>query len=140
MLHRLQHEPIRSMDVKAECVKELSQQGEQQLQTTAWSGRCSSSCVASLWLFNRCTITDICGCLSFKNGDINGNLDSLHPGGRMHFFAVLENPRWEDFNYDYANNRYAHFGNGLTLRETEGRDLVRRYCCICFDIGMDSQC
>lgn len=103
VLHRLQTEPIKTIDVKEECVDELHEHAKEQLKTTAWASTCSS------W---------------FKNGKPDGPLDSLHPGGRLHYFSTLQNPRWEDFNYTYSNNRYAHYGNGFTLREVEERDLT----------------
>jgi hypothetical protein len=103
VLHRLQTEPIKTFDVKKEAVDELAEHSQEQLKTTAWASTCSS------W---------------FKNGRPDGPLDSLHPGGRLHFFSSLINPRWEDFDYTYSNNRFAHYGNGFTQRELDGRDLV----------------
>ncbi|KAI5475877.1 hypothetical protein MNV49_000759 [Pseudohyphozyma bogoriensis] len=103
VLHRLQTEPIKTIEVKPEAVAELSEHAQEQLKTTAWSSHCSS------W---------------FKNGKKDGPLDSLHPGGRLHYFASLANPRWEDFNFEYSNNRFAHYGNGFVLRELEGGDLT----------------
>ncbi|GAA6022327.1 hypothetical protein JCM10207_003286 [Rhodosporidiobolus poonsookiae] len=103
VLRRMQTEPIKAIEVKQEVVDELYAHAQEQLKTTAWSSHCSS------W---------------FKNGSVDGPLDSLHPGGRLHFFSTLINPRWEDFNYTYSNNRFAHYGNGFTLREVEGGDLT----------------
>lgn len=74
VLYRLQTEPIRTIDVKPGVVAELSEHAQEQLKTTAWASTCSS------W---------------FKNGTKDGPLDSLHPGGRLHYFASLANPRWE---------------------------------------------
>lgn len=107
VLHRLQTEPIKAIEVKPEVVAELAEHSAEQLKTTAWASTCSS------W---------------FKNGTTDGPLDSLHPGGRLHFFSTLIKPRWEDFNYTYSNNRFAHYGNGFTLREIEERDLVSQSC------------
>ncbi|KAH8924303.1 FAD/NAD(P)-binding domain-containing protein [Atractiella rhizophila] len=103
VLHRLQTEPIKTIEVKQDVVDELYEHAQEQLKTTAWASTCSS------W---------------FKNGKPDGPLDSLHPGGRLHYFSTLQNPRWEDFNYIYSNNRFAHYGNGFTLREVEERDIV----------------
>jgi hypothetical protein len=103
VLRRLQTEPIKTIEVKAEVVDELAQHAAEQHKTTAWSSTCSS------W---------------FKNGKKDGPLDSLHPGGRLHYFSTLIDPRWEDFNYEYSNNRFAHYGNGFTQREVDARDLT----------------
>ena len=94
VLRRLQTEPIRTIEVKREAVDELAEHAQEQLKTTAWASSCSS------W---------------FKNGKPDGPLDSLHPGGRLHFFSTLINPRWEDFNYTYSNNRQSMTRTQLDL-------------------------
>jgi hypothetical protein len=51
---------------------------------TAWSDRCSS------W---------------FKNGTTDGPITALHPGSRIHFFEMLQIPRYEDYDFTYTGNR-----------------------------------
>jgi hypothetical protein len=70
-------EPILSIEVKPEVEKELWQHYQAQIKQMVWTSHCSSS---------------------FKNGNKEGPIDVLHPGSRMHYFACLERPRWEDFN------------------------------------------
>ncbi|WVQ81985.1 hypothetical protein IAT38_004112 [Cryptococcus sp. DSM 104549] len=101
-LHRFQRETIKTFEVDAEAVNEYAEHMEEQLKLTVWTDNCSS------W---------------FKNGTSGGPVIALHPGGRLHFFSLLMDPRYEDFNYTYWNkNRYAYWGNGYTLREVEGRN------------------
>ena len=70
-------EPILSIEVKPEVEKELWEHYQEQLKLMVWTSSCSSS---------------------FKNGGINSPIDVLHPGSRMHYFALLQNVRWDDFN------------------------------------------
>ncbi|WRT66381.1 uncharacterized protein IL334_003336 [Kwoniella shivajii] len=101
-LDRFQHEAIKTFEVDAQAVEELAEHMEEQLKLTVWTDNCSS------W---------------FKNGTSSGPVIALHPGGRLHFFSLLMDPRYEDFKYTYWNkNRYAYWGNGYTLREVEGRN------------------
>lgn len=33
---------------------------------------------------------------------------------------MLAQPRWEDYEYEYRDNRFAYLGNGKTVNETLG--------------------
>lgn len=66
------------------------------LKRTAWSSSCSS------W---------------FKNGKQHGPVTAIWPGSRLHYFEVMKEPRFEDFDIDYFENRFSYWGNGFT--ETE---------------------
>lgn len=101
MIQRFQTEPIRSFDIKKAALDDMAEHMDAQLKTTVWSDACNS------W---------------FKNE--SGRITALHPGGRLHFFATLMNPRYEDFDYVYSNNRFAHYGNGFTVRELEDNDIT----------------
>ena len=73
------------------------------LKRTAWSSACSS------W---------------FKNGKKHGPVTAIWPGSRLHYFEVLKEPRYEDFDIDYlggdrGGNRFAFMGNGYTYAELE---------------------
>jgi hypothetical protein len=105
VLHRLQTEPIKTIEVKAEAVAALNEHAREQLKITAWASHCSSwfkvrtlpsarFIPSLLWPWEDLSHSDA---LAMQNGDKNGNLATLHPGGRLHFFACLLRPRWEDF-------------------------------------------
>ena len=69
---------------------------------TAWSGVCRS------W---------------FKDGRVDGPVTALHPGGRVHWFHMLEEPRYEDYEWQHVRaNRFAYLGNGFSTKEAEGLD------------------
>ncbi|KAL8293255.1 hypothetical protein RQP46_000949 [Phenoliferia psychrophenolica] len=103
LLFRMSTEPILSIEVKPEVEKELWEHYQEQLKLMVWTSSCSSS---------------------FKNGGINSPIDVLHPGSRMHYFALLASVRWDDFNIKFSNNRFSYLGNGLTKREDTGGDLT----------------
>ena len=71
VLYRLQTEAIKTITICQSAVDELQEHTEAQLQLTVWSENCSS------W---------------FKNGNKDGKVTALHPGGRLHFFSMLMNP------------------------------------------------
>ena len=65
---------------------------------------------------------------SFKNGAKSGPVISLHPGSRLHYFDLLENPRYEDFEWtslcDDPMDMFAWLADGFTTWETHAtRDL-----------------
>lgn len=65
------------------------------------------------------------GCVStFKNGTRDGPIISLHPGSRLHYFNLLENPRYEDFDWQSLSpdpmNMFAWLADGFTASETSG--------------------
>jgi hypothetical protein len=57
----------------------------------------------------------------FKAGRADGPVTALHPGGRVHFFHMLEGFRGEDFEYvhEHGRNRFGYLGNGFSTRELE---------------------
>lgn len=75
------------------------------LEKTAWSSHCVST---------------------YKNGDPNGPLISLHPGSRLHFFDLLSRTRWEDFAWrslcDDPDLAFAWLGSGFITEEDENNE------------------
>ena len=47
-------------------------------------------------------------------------MTAIWPGSRMHYFEVMKEPRYEDFDIVYEGNRFSYWGNGYT--EMELRD------------------
>ena len=65
---------------------------------------------------------------SFKNGKSSGPVISLHPGSRLHYFDLLENPRYEDFEWTSLlkdpMDMFAWLADGFTTGETHAtKDL-----------------
>ncbi|KID76808.1 Flavin monooxygenase-like protein, partial [Metarhizium brunneum ARSEF 3297] len=102
ILHKCQTEGIKSVAPKQEAVADFSEHIDIFMKRTAWSTHCRS------W---------------FKNGKVDGPVVALHPGSRIHWFHMLEKPRFEDFDWQtFGKNRFAYLGNGFSTKENPGRD------------------
>jgi hypothetical protein len=63
------------------------------------------------------------GCSNtYRNGTTDQPLFSIHPGSRLHFFQLLLNPRYEDFEWKSLcpdpDLRYTWLGDGFTYDES----------------------
>lgn len=100
MITKLQTENYSSVVPKQHIPRAYQKQALAWLEKTAWSSNCVST---------------------YKNGDPNGPLISLHPGSRLHFFELLKNPRFEDFEWqslcDDPDLTFAWMANGFTADE-----------------------
>ncbi|KAI0136174.1 hypothetical protein BJ170DRAFT_585 [Xylariales sp. AK1849] len=100
VLRKLQTENIKSLMPKKTAVADFKRHREIFLKRTVWDGPCRS------W---------------FKLGP-KGEAIMMWPGTRLHFFDVLLNPRWEDYDWKYKlGNRYSYWGNGFTTADA-GQD------------------
>ena len=46
-------------------------------------------------------------------------MTAIYPGSRLHFFELLKEVRWEDYELEYrTKNRFQFMGNGYTTTET----------------------
>ncbi|CAH0023717.1 unnamed protein product [Clonostachys rhizophaga] len=103
MIYKCQTQDIKSIEVRKEAVSDFVEHVDTFMERTAWSTHCRS------W---------------FKNGKIDGPVVALHPGSRIHWFHMLDQPRHEDYEWTTTGpNRFAYLGNGFSVRETKGRDL-----------------
>lgn len=73
VVKKIQTEGIKSLTPKKEAVEDFKKHRELFLKRTVWDSPCRS------W---------------FKGGKIDGPI-MMWPGNRLHFFKVLESPRWE---------------------------------------------
>lgn len=46
-------------------------------------------------------------------------MTAIWPGSRLHYFEVLKEPRYEDFDVEYHGNRFSYLGNGYTSTELD---------------------
>lgn len=101
VIGKMQLELIKSVTPKREVCKAFAQHADLFVKRTAWVGPCSS------W---------------FKNGDPNGRL-SVFPGSRLVYWALLTEPRYEDYHIEYlSGNEFQWLGNGFHLKEFNGGD------------------
>jgi cation diffusion facilitator CzcD-associated flavoprotein CzcO len=99
---KMQMENIRSMVPSQRAVNLFTDFCDVYFKGTVYSEECSS------W---------------YKTGGKNGRVTALWPGSSLHATQVLEKPRWEDFDFTYADgNEFGWFGDGWTERERKGLD------------------
>ncbi len=96
VITHMQRTSIKSLSPKPVAIEDLFIHTHELLKRTAWSSTCSS------W---------------FKNGKKHGPVTAIWPGSRLHYFEVMKEPRFEDFDIQYLGNRFAYFGNGFTSTE-----------------------
>lgn len=77
------------------------------LARTSWASHCAST---------------------YKNGTVDGDLNSLHPGSRLHYFELLSTPRYEDFDWrslcESEDLTFAWLATGFTDRERNAQDIA----------------
>jgi hypothetical protein len=52
-----------------------------------------------------------------KNHTVNGRVPTLWPGSTLHHVQALQDLRAEDWIFEYASNRFAFLGNGISHAE-----------------------
>lgn len=99
MIEKLQKENIKCFVPKEECVRELATHTHELMKRLVWSSACRS------W---------------FKLGKTHGPVTAIYPGSRLHYFEMLKDVRYEDYEITYrTGNRYQFMGNGYTPRELD---------------------
>lgn len=102
IVEKMQMEDIKSIRPKLSVCERFEEHADLFCKRTAWAGNCAS------W---------------FKQGHKNGKL-TIWPGSRLLYFEVHKEPRYEDFEIEYAsNNPWAFLGNGFTVQEYDGSDI-----------------
>lgn len=102
-IRKIQQDRIKYLTPYESVARQFTNHADLFLKRTAWSEDCSS------W---------------FKQGRVNGPL-AIFPGSRLVFLRLLSEPRFEDYDIVYLNdkNRFEFLGNGFDAREFDGRDL-----------------
>jgi hypothetical protein len=104
VMKKVQSQGIKSIAPKSAAVKDFNTHIPIFMERTAWATNCRS------W---------------FKNGTIDGPIVALHPGSRIHWFHMLDDPRYEDYEFTYpTENRFQYLGNGFSTKEAKGRDIA----------------
>ncbi|KAK0385087.1 hypothetical protein NLU13_7565 [Sarocladium strictum] len=58
-------------------------------------------------------------CRSWYKGRPDGPILALWPGSTLHYIEALMNPRFDDFDFKHAGNRFAYLGNGYSRCEVD---------------------
>ncbi|XEV01558.1 hypothetical protein FSHL1_006845 [Fusarium sambucinum] len=110
MIRKLQTQNYSSFSLRPGVARAYQNHALSYLKRTVWASGCTST---------------------YKNGTKDGELRSLHPGSRIQLFTLLEDPRYEDFEWrslcDDSDLAFAWLANGFTALEEErpeGADLT----------------
>lgn len=95
MIDRLQTENIRSFEPKLDAVRDFSEHRDKYMKGTVWDTDCGS------W-YRR-----------------NGKVVATWTGSTLHYLEAIEQPRFDDWDFKYAGNRFAYFGNGFSQTELD---------------------
>ena len=105
---KMQMENIVSMTVKDSAVQNFSTFCEEYFKRTVFSEECSS------WY----KTAPEGASAEYKKK--HGRVSALWPGSSLHAVKALEKPRWEDYDYEYADgNPFGWFGNGWSERDSD---------------------
>lgn len=97
MINKYQRDNMHSFEPSAEATKDFYNHTHELMKRLVWSAPCRS------W---------------FKNGKTHGPVTAIWPGSRLHFFEVMKEVRWEDYNVRWrTGNRFQFMGNGYTQVE-----------------------
>lgn len=95
----MQKENIKAIEPKEGAIRDFYNHTHELMKRLVWSSACRS------W---------------FKNGKTHGPVTAIYPGSRLHFFEVMKNVRWEDYDIDYCtDNRFQFMGNGYSEIEID---------------------
>jgi len=100
VVKKLQKERYKSIEVKQEAVDDFDEYVDSYFRRTVYSQNCRS------W---------------YKMGSKDGRVAALWPGSCLHALHALDEPRWEDYEFEPLDvgvkNRFYYLGNGWTEPE-----------------------
>lgn len=98
LIDHYQTHNIKSFAPKKEAVDDFIAHKDAFMGKTVWNDPCRS------W---------------YKSGLIDGPITALWPGSTLHYIEALSDLRIEDFDVEYAGNRFAWLGNGYSQTELD---------------------
>ncbi|KAK5327274.1 hypothetical protein LTR93_002658 [Exophiala xenobiotica] len=103
-LRKMQKENIKSLEPTAEAAQDYYNWCHTMFKRLVYSQPCAS------W---------------YKNGNKNGPVTAQYPGSRLHWYELLDEPRYEDFRITYmSNNKFQFLGNGYTQNDLDQTNLT----------------
>lgn len=89
---------IKSFSPKAAAVDDFIAHKNDFMKRTVWSDPCRS------W---------------YKSGQIDAPITALWPGSTLHYIEALSDVHFEDYDIEYAGNRFSWLGNGYSQTELD---------------------
>ncbi|RDW76107.1 hypothetical protein BP5796_06928 [Coleophoma crateriformis] len=103
-VEKISKQGIKSMVPKQAAIDDFQEHKDSAMQDMVWTSHCSS------W---------------YKNGKTGGKVWGPWCGSSLHFMELMEEPRWEDWDFEYLNrNRFHYLGFRKSSREVLGGDLA----------------
>ncbi|RKK23890.1 putative sterigmatocystin biosynthesis monooxygenase stcW [Fusarium oxysporum] len=104
MIHKAQTQGYHSFEPSKQAVSDFVEHADAFFPRTIWSTKCRS------W---------------FKGGKEEGPVYALHPGSRVHWVHMMNEPRYEDYTWKTTNrNVFSYLGNGFSVSEVENKDVA----------------
>ena len=106
LISKMQVEGITAIQPSVAAVNDLADHNQEFHKNMVWTSHCKS------W---------------YKSPQFGNKVTAVYPGSAFHYYMALRNPRWEDWEYEYAedrgrgHNRFAYLGNGFHIH---GNDFL----------------
>ncbi|KAH0835158.1 hypothetical protein AYO21_10319 [Fonsecaea monophora] len=101
LIYKVQTQNYKAVEPLEEAVDDFIEHADKFMERTVWAGKCRS------WM----------------KGGKKDSPPLTHPGSRLHWFQMLQEPRWEDYKWTRrSRNRFAYLGNGWCTMDEEGKD------------------
>ncbi|KAI6781274.1 putative sterigmatocystin biosynthesis monooxygenase-like protein [Emericellopsis cladophorae] len=97
LIDRYQTSNVATFAPKADAVRDFVAYKDWFMKGTVWADSCRS------W---------------YKNGP-DGPITALWPGSAMHYIEAMRDVRFDDFEFQYAGNRFCFLGNGYSQTELD---------------------
>lgn len=106
--------------VRHEAQEDFDKHTQTVMKDMVWTGACRSWCKWSyaeqkLFKFNNSWLV--------KKG-VNGKVTALWPGSSLHYMQVLAENRWEDYKWEYCEERFSYWGQGISWVEDPSIDQL----------------
>ncbi|KAL9092133.1 MAG: hypothetical protein Q9165_004566, partial [Trypethelium subeluteriae] len=102
MVQKMQREHIKAVCVRRSVTHQLNIRHQQFLRRMVFSDNCRS------W---------------YKGGRAEGKVIGIWPGSSLHYYEIISEPRYEDYEYVYqSRNMWNFLGNGETQLEADDAD------------------
>ncbi|CAP73334.1 uncharacterized protein PODANS_2_7220 [Podospora anserina S mat+] len=99
LIKKTQNENLRSWVPRQDITDSFNEHVQEWVKHTVWADECRS------W---------------YKNNE-TGRVNAIWPGSSLHYQQVIEQPRYEDFEFQYMDkNPWAHLGMGWTMQDRQG--------------------
>ena len=121
LIKKTQNENLRSWVPRQDVTDKFNEHVQEWAKHTVWADNCRSC--ESGFIFGDCGLRGVLDAdrtAGYKNNE-TGRVNAIWPGSSLHYQQVIEQPRYEDFDFAYFDkNPWAHLGMGWTVQDRLG--------------------